>query len=154
MSGMRIRIAIAALLCWTVHLQAAVNDQRYWAQWRGPDMTGVSKTAKPPLEWSETKNIKWKVEIPGRGSSSPIVFGDRVYVLTAIPMGVSGEAQHQPRGGLPKRGVHQYKVLALDRKTGKTVWEQVAREEEPHEASHQDNGTWASSSAITDGERV
>jgi outer membrane protein assembly factor BamB len=151
---MRIRLAIAALLCWTISLHAAVNDQRYWAQWRGPDMTGVSRTAKPPLEWSETKNIKWKVEIPGRGSSSPIVYGDRVYVLTAIPLGVPAEQQHAPRGGLPKRGVHQYKVLALDRKTGKTVWEQIAREEEPHEASHQDNGTWASSSAITDGEHV
>ncbi len=52
------------------------------------------------------------------------------------------------------RGVHQYKVLAIDRKTGKTIWEQVAREEEPHEAAHQDNGTWASSSAITDGTHV
>ncbi len=151
---MRLRLAIAALLCWTVSLHAAVNDPKYWAQWRGPDMTGVSRTAKPPLEWSETKNIKWKVEIPGRGSSSPIVYGDRVYLLTAIPVGVAGPAQHEPRGGLPKRGVHQYLVLAIDRNTGKTVWQQVAREEEPHEASHQDNGTWASSSAITDGEHV
>jgi outer membrane protein assembly factor BamB len=151
---MRIRLALAALLAWTVSLHASVGDPKNWAQWRGPDMTGVSRTAKPPLEWSETKNIKWKVEIPGRGSSSPIVFGDRVYLLTAIPVGVAGEAQHSPRGGLPKRGVHQYKVLAIDRKTGKTVWEQVAREEEPHEASHQDNGTWASSSAITDGTHI
>ncbi len=117
-------------------------------------MTGVSRTAKPPLEWSETKNVKWKVEIPGRGSSSPIVWNDRVFLLTAIPVGVTGEAQHAPRGGLPKRGVHQYKVLALDRKTGKTIWEHVAREEEPHEAAHGDNGTWASGSAITDGEHV
>ena len=87
-------------------------------------MTGVSRTAKPPLEWSETKNIKWKVEIPGRGSSSPVVWNDRIFLLTAIPVGVAGAAQHEPRGGLPKRGVHQYKVLAIDRKTGKTVWEQ------------------------------
>jgi outer membrane protein assembly factor BamB len=151
---MRIRLALAALLVWTVSLHASVGDPKNWAQWRGPDMTGVSRTAKPPIEWSETKNIKWKVEIPGRGSSSPIVFGDRVYLLTAIPVGVPAEAQHAPRGGLPKRGVHQYKVLAIDRRTGKTVWEQVAREEEPHEASHQDNGTWASSSAITDGTHI
>ena len=117
-------------------------------------MTGVSRTAKPPLQWSETKNIKWKVEIPGRGSGSPVVFGDRVYLLTAIPVGIDGAGQHAPRGGLPKRGVHRYVVMAIDRATGKTVWQQVAREEEPHEASHQDNGTWASSSAITDGEHV
>ena len=64
---MRIRLGLAALLCWTITLHASVSDPKNWAQWRGPDMTGVSKTAKPPLEWSETKNIKWKVEIPGRG---------------------------------------------------------------------------------------
>jgi outer membrane protein assembly factor BamB len=153
---MRIRLAASSLLlaASTIAVQAQVSDTRNWAQWRGPDMTGVSRTAKPPLEWSETKNIKWKVEIPGRGSSSPVVYGDRIYLLTAIPVGVDGTAQHEPRGGLPKRGVHQYKVLAIDRKTGKTVWDRVAREEEPHEASHQDNGTWASSSAITDGEHV
>jgi outer membrane protein assembly factor BamB len=127
---------------------------RFWAQWRGPDATGVSSTANPPLEWGETKNIRWKVEIPGRGSASPIVWGDRVFVLTAVPAGITGNAQHQPRGGLPQRGMHRFMVMALDRSTGRTVWERVAREQEPHEASHTDNGTWASSSPITDGERV
>jgi outer membrane protein assembly factor BamB len=83
-----------------------------------------------------------------------VVYGDRVYLLTAVPVGITGDAQHAPRGALPQRGVHQYKVLALDRKTGKTVWEHVSREEEPHEAAHGDNGSWASSSAITDGEHV
>ena len=153
---MRTRVVVAALLLvlTTLVLNASVGDPKNWAQWRGPEMTGVSRTAKPPIEWSETKNLKWKVEIPGRGSSSPIVWNDRIFLLTAIPVGVTGPAQHEPRGALPKRGVHQFKVLALDRNTGKTVWERVAREEEPHEASHQDNGTWASSSAITDGQHV
>jgi outer membrane protein assembly factor BamB len=151
---MRIRLAVATLLLSTVSLHASVGDPKNWAQWRGPEMTGVSRTAKPPIEWSDTKNVKWKVEIPGRGSSSPVVWNDRVFLLTAIPVGVTGPAQHEPRGALPKRGLHQYKVLALDRKTGKTLWEHVAREEEPHEAAHGDNGTWASSSAITDGQHV
>ena len=153
---MRIRLGASSLLLAVsaIALHANTADPKNWAQWRGPDMTGVSRTAKPPIEWSETKNIKWKVEIPGRGSSSPVVWNDRVFLLTAIPVGVAGPAQHEPRGGLPKRGVHQYKVLALDRKTGKTIWEHVAREEEPHEAAHGDNGTWASSSAITDGQHV
>jgi outer membrane protein assembly factor BamB len=155
MKSMQIRLVLAAALLYsTISLGAAVNDARYWAQWRGPEMTGVSRTAKPPVEWSETKNIKWKIQIPGRGSSSPVVYGDRVYLLTAIPVGVSGEAQHAPRGALPQRGVHQYKVMAIDRKTGKTAWEHIAREEEPHEAAHGDNGTWASSSAIVDGTHV
>ena len=154
--SMRIRLAASALLValTTIALHASVSDPKNWAQWRGPDMNGVSRTAKPPLEWSETKNVKWKVQIPGRGSSSPVVWNDRVFVLTAIPVGITGEQQHAPRGALPQRGVHQYKVLAIDRKTGKTVWEHVAREEEPHEAAHGDNGTWASSSAITDGQHV
>ena len=62
--------------------------EKFWPQWRGPYATGVSKTADPPIEWSETKNIRWKVEIPGRGSASPIVWGDKLFVLTAIPAGV------------------------------------------------------------------
>src|SRR6187551_31866 len=122
---MRTRFAVlAALVALPAVVLHAQTDERYWAQWRGPSMTGVSRTAKPPIEWSETKNVKWKVEIPGRGSSSPVVWNDRIFLLTAIPVGVPAEAQHAPRGGLPKRGVHQYKVLAIDRKTGKTIWEQ------------------------------
>jgi len=150
---MLMRLILATLLLGlpALAMEASVGDERFWAQWRGPSMTGVSRTAKPPIVWSETKNVKWKVEVPGRGSASPVVWGDRIYLLTAVPAGVAGPAQHQPRGALPQRGVHQFKVLAIDRLTGKTVWERVAREEEPHEAAHQDNGTWASGSAVTDG---
>ena len=82
-----------------------------------------------------------------------MVWGDRVYVLTAIPVGDVGDPR-APRGGLPVRGVHRFVVIAINRKDGKVVWQQTAREVEPHEASHNDNGTWASSSAITDGEHV
>ena len=125
-----------------------------WPQWRGPLGTGVSRDANPPIEWSDTKNIKWKVEIPGRGSSSPVVWGERIFLLTAIPSGVPGDEAHKPRGGMNPRVPHQYKVLAINRADGKLVWERTAREETPHEASHQDNGTWASASAITDGQHV
>jgi outer membrane protein assembly factor BamB len=74
---MRCIIGFAAAILITVHLFAAERDN-YWPQWRGPEATGVSRTADPPIEWSETKNIKWKVEIPGRGSSSPVAWGDRL----------------------------------------------------------------------------
>ena len=130
------------------------NAERFWAQWRGPYATGVSKYADPPIEWSETKNVRWKVEIPGRGSSSPIVWDDRIFLLTAVPVDLTGAAVHAPQGGVQPRHRHRYVVLAIDRKTGKTLWERVAREELPHEATHGDNGTYASSSAITDGRRV
>ncbi|MPY90820.1 MAG: PQQ-binding-like beta-propeller repeat protein [Luteitalea sp.] len=128
--------------------------ERFWPQWRGPDATGTSKRADPPVEWSETKNIRWKVEIPGRGSATPVIWDDRLFVLTAVPNEVSGDRSHAPRGGDEPRAVHRFTVLALDRSTGRVVWERVAKEEAPHEGAHQDHGTWASSSAVTDGERV
>jgi outer membrane protein assembly factor BamB len=128
--------------------------QRWWGQWRGPLATGVSPTANPPVEWSETKNVRWKIEVPGRGSGSPVVWGDRVFLTSAVPVGTSGKASHEPLGGRTPRPPHQFKVFAFDRKTGKIAWERVAHEQVPHEQSHQDNGTWASQSAITDGEHV
>ncbi|HVG82984.1 MAG TPA: PQQ-binding-like beta-propeller repeat protein [Vicinamibacterales bacterium] len=132
----------------------SVADPSAWGQWRGPLATGVGPKADPPIEWSETKNVRWKVEVPGRGSGTPVVWGDRVFLLTAIPSGRTGAASHEPQGGKSPRDPHQFKLLAYDRKTGTLAWERTAREEAPHEASHQDNGTWASSSAITDGEHV
>src|SRR6185295_465157 len=92
--------------------------------------------------------------IPGRGSASPVVWGDRVFVSTAVPAGASLEASHAQLGGVQPRAAHKYTVLAIDRKTGKTVWEHVAAENVPHEATRADNGTWASSSPVTDGEHV
>ena len=132
----------------------SVADPSAWGQWRGPLATGVGPKADPPIEWSVTKNVRWKVEVPGRGSGTPVVWGDRVFLLTAIPSGRTGAASHEPQGGKSPRDPHQFKLLAYDRKTGTLAWERTAREETPHEASHQDNGTWASSSAITDGEHV
>ena len=132
--------------------QDAAAD-RFWHQWRGPYASGVSRSANPPLEWSEKTNIRWKVEIPGRGSGSPVVWGDRVFVLTAVPAGAALADSHAPLGGRPRR-LHRFVVMAIDRKSGRTIWERTAREEIPHEGTHPDNGTWASSSAITDGEHV
>ena len=136
-----------------LHATADEAAEKYWPQWRGPYATGVSRTADPPVEWSETKNIRWKVELPGRGSGTPVIWGDRIFVLTAVPVVANGAASHEPRGG-SARVPHKFVVMAIDRKTGKTVWERVAREHTPHEGSHPQWGTWASSSAMTDGERV
>lgn len=148
-------LAVAAGLAFlrpTLVAQKAGDE--FWPQWRGPQMSGVSASATPPASWSESKNVRWKIEIPGRGSASPVVWGDRVYLLTAIPVAGGVADPHAPRGGLPERGLHRFVVMAINRKDGKVVWHQTAREAEPHEASHNDNGTWASSSAITDGEHV
>jgi outer membrane protein assembly factor BamB len=146
---------LAATAGRSVELRAQSPEaERYWPQWRGPSANGVSRTAEPPIEWSETKNIAWKVEIPGRGHSTPVVWGDLLFLTTAVPVGVNGDAQHAPRGSLPGKGVHRFVVMALDRHTGKTVWQRVANEVEPHENAHVDNGTWASGSPIVDGERL
>jgi outer membrane protein assembly factor BamB len=129
--------------------------ERYWPQWRGPRATGVSTSATPPLHWSETVNVRWKKEIPGRGSSSPVVWGDRLFLLSAIPVNApTGDSSHAPRGAITPRDAHRFVVYAIDRKSGDVVWQRTAAEAVPHEASHQDNGTWASSSAATDGEHV
>ncbi|MEO7788142.1 MAG: PQQ-binding-like beta-propeller repeat protein [Vicinamibacterales bacterium] len=135
-------------------LPAAQNQDTYWAQWRGPLATGVSPTADPPTEWSEAKNVRWKIEIPGRGSGTPVVWGDRLFVLSAVPTGVDAAAGHAPRGMVTPRLVHRYVVMAVARKDGAVLWQHTAREAAPTEGSHQDNGTFASSSAVTDGQHV
>ncbi len=66
---------------------------RNWPQWRGPLANGVAPEADPPLEWSETKNVKWKVKIPGAGSSTPIVWGNQIFILTAVATGQKTEAK-------------------------------------------------------------
>jgi outer membrane protein assembly factor BamB len=122
----------------------AAQRQQFWPEWRGPQQNGVSPSAKPPTEWSETKNVRWKVELPGRGAASPIVWGDRVYVLTAVPADRAAGA----------KGTHQFLVMAINRKDGKVAWQHAAREEQPHEGTHQEFGTMASPSALTDGEHL
>src|SRR4029450_7381949 len=119
----------AALALGPVTAAAPVQDRdRFWPQWRGPHATGVSRPATPPAEWSETKNVRWKVPLPGRGSGTPVIWGDRVYVLTAV----SADGSYRATGGVP----YKFIVMALDRQTGKVVWQHVAREEAPHESAH------------------
>ncbi len=168
-------------------------DQQYWPQWRGPERTGVAPLGDPPVEWSETKNVKWKTKLPGYGHSSPVVWGDKIFVLTAIesrkPAAGGGEttsATTPPRGGegqpplgggpggkgggsrkgsggpggkgggmsgsAPTDPV-QFVVVCVDRQSGKILWQQTAKTEVPHQG-HQPNNTFASTSPITDGERV
>lgn len=117
-------------------------DAGNWAHWRGPTGNGTAPGANPPTEWSATKNVKWKVAIPGRGSGSPVIWGNRVFVVTAVPSGGSG------------RGAKlAFKLLCFDRKTGKKLWEQTAVETTPHQGTHSTNG-YASASPCTDGEHV
>ena len=157
MSDARRRVSFVAPIGAALMLAATIASdgagERFWPQWRGPHATGVSRHATPPIEWSETKNVRWKVEIPGRGSSSPVVWGDHLFLLSAVPVGIDGPASHQSRSTMQPRDVHRFIVLAIDRRTGRIKWERTAQEERPRAPSMKD-GTWASSSAITDGSRV
>jgi outer membrane protein assembly factor BamB len=149
------------------------NPQSNWPQWRGPLANGLAPQADPPLEWSETKNVKWKVKLPGKGTATPIVWGDRVFILSAIAPERKVEAKPaepvttnaaaaggggRRQGGGFGRGekpteIHEFVVVCLDRKTGKTLWQKTAKQEIPHEGHHQDHG-FASASPVTDGEVV
>lgn len=131
-----------------------------WHQWRGPLATGFSPTATPPLVWSESQNLKWKAAIPGAGKSTPIIWNDRIFLTAAInsnkvvPTAAKPEDQPERRFGIKfPNTLYQYQVICLDRQTGKIVWQKTAVEELPNEGHHGDN-SYASASAITDGQRV
>ncbi len=132
------------------------NDQD-WPQWRGPLATGVSPTAQPPITWSETNHVRWKVALPGLAHSSPIVTGNWVYTLTAEPFGEAQAAVFDSAPGVhdsvPVTHRYRYSVLALDRRTGRIVWQKAVREAWPHEGGHT-TGSPESHSPVSDGERV
>jgi outer membrane protein assembly factor BamB len=122
-------------------------------------MNGFAPHGDPPTEWGEDKNVYWKVEIPGKGSSSPIVWKDRIFVTTAVPSGEQLDVPPHPpdtprwrRGIVPNQAQH-FLLYAVSRTDGSVLWHRVLREEVPHEGTHQ-TGTWASGSPVTDGEYV
>ena len=260
------RVLAATIIVFSGVLVAGVRgaDDLNWPQWRGPLMTGASPDSDPPVTWSESSNLKWKVKIPGKGLATPLVWGDRVFVQTAIAVpkkespaddknsgdkssgdkaasdkpaaekagsdkpdsdksrsdgnskksnsdnsdsprprrdgsenidrGISPRRGDGPRGDDgpppdgPRRGgrfggpdgpggpggfgggpggfgggaawevqsptdPYQFVLMCLDRETGKTIWQKVAREEVPHEGVQFDN-TFASNSPVTDGKVV
>lgn len=232
-------VSIPSVLC------GAAQDS--WPTWRPASGNGVAENAKPPTEWSDEKNIKWKTEVGGAGFSTPIIWEDQIFLLSAEPVGsvpdaVTADRPNSPQGGGPNAGqarrgggqgqsgrgpgggappeliaefdkdgngelseaerdalrsamrarrggqggpdqaqaprgggqrqrgpggggrgnanataqtilVHQFKVIALDRGTGKVLWESLAREERPHEGHHPSHG-YADASPVTDGSHL
>lgn len=121
-------------------------------------MNGVASDANPPVEWSEGKNVVWKVRLPGHGSSTPILWEDRLYVLTAVRVdGLEPPLPpHARKAGDGTRAVEsqqEFRVVAVDSASGKTIWERVAGKATPHEGK-QENNSYASASALTDGEHL
>jgi outer membrane protein assembly factor BamB len=130
-----------------------------WHQWRGPEATGFAPRGDPPLKWDAKTNLKWKTALPGRGSSTPIVWGDAVFVLSAIDTGRQADAKDIPKPDPKFAGdkktkaptnYYQFVVLCIDRNTGKVRWQQTATEKVPHEGHHETH-SYAAFSPTTDG---
>jgi outer membrane protein assembly factor BamB len=128
-----------------------------WHHWRGPNADGSAPKADPPAKWDAKTNVKWKVELPGKGSSTPAVWGDRVFVLTAVKTDRVAKPEELPKPDerfqtktSPPRNFHKFVVLCYDRNTGKQLWEKVAAEKVPHEGTHETH-TYAAGSPTTDG---
>jgi outer membrane protein assembly factor BamB len=146
-------VALAALGVWVGGV-AAADD---WPQFRGPHASGVSDGSGLPEAWDATENISWKTEIPGRGWSSPIAWGDRLFVTSAI----QEEGEPEPvKKGLYFGGnrptstaVQRWMVYCLDGQTGKILWEQTAGRRAPRYGRHLKN-SFASETPVTDGQRL
>jgi outer membrane protein assembly factor BamB len=134
-----------------------------WAQWRGPDSQGISPETNLPAVWSPTRNVKWKTAIPGRGHSSPIIWGDRIFLTTslegdiipgakAVKHKLGGEDYIHPDSVGANR-VHTLKVLCLDRRSGKLLWERTAYSGRVYDDRHR-KATYAEGTPATDGRFV
>ena len=153
--------ALAGVCCLLAGAAAAgeprTEGDRFWPAWRGPRGTGAAAHADPPLKWSETRNLRWKAALPGGGHSTPVVWGDRIYITAAVPYGdrltpvYSGlPGSHDER---PVTHRHRFVVLALSRDTGRVLWQRVVREALPRAGGHY-TASLASASAVTDGEHL
>ncbi len=118
----------------TVEMVPAPGAGEHWPRWRGPSGQGLVEDAGYVDRWSASENVRWKVPVPGRGNSSPVVWGERIFLTTAYEEGA------------------RRSLLAFDRTTGRKLWETFAPQAAP-ESAHPKNGL-ASSTPTTDGERV
>jgi outer membrane protein assembly factor BamB len=154
--------AALAAVSWSLLSARAVDD---WPQWRGPGGAGIGLGPSYPDSWSPTSRIAWKTELPGRGHSSPVVAADRIYLTTAV------EGKHLPGRAAPDHldfsfrpgylhpdsvGVdyeHSLRVLAVDARDGRILWERVVYDGPMHDNRHRSN-TYASASVATDGKMI
>ena len=141
--------------CW---ISIATADQpENWPQWRGPSGTGVAPDADPPIEWSDTNNVRWKTPLPGRGHSTPIVYGDKIFVTAAVPIGAKLPAKSSGRPGahdnLAVDSKYRFTVIAIDRRDGRVLWKKGVHEAIPLEGGHY-TASLASASPVTDGNLV
>ena len=144
----------AVLVCW---LSSLASGQENWPQFRGPGARGIADGENLPTVWSAEENVLWAKDLAGRGWSSPIVWGNRVFLTTVIN---EGETE-PPKKGLYFGGnrpnipttVHRWVVYCHDLQTGDVLWEKVAHKGPPKSPIHL-KSSYASETPVTDGERV
>lgn len=128
-----------------------------WPGWRGPLQTGVSPHGTPPLTWDENKHVRWKVELPGKGLSTPVIWGDHIFLTAAESYGERVKPRFPPAPGahdnLDPSYAMKFHVIALNRKDGSTLWTTTVNDLQPHDSAHR-SASWASNSPVTDGEHV
>ncbi|MEE2888096.1 MAG: PQQ-binding-like beta-propeller repeat protein [Planctomycetota bacterium] len=146
---------VSACLGGCLHIEPV--DEADWDNWRGPGCRGLATGGNPPIRWSEQENLLFKIELPGEGGSSPIVWGDRIYVTSGIKTAKTGTPPVVPDPDARRFSepapthVHDYVVLAIDRHTGLVLWRKTLCSIVPHEGLH-NTMTQVSASPVTDGE--
>ncbi len=158
----RLRLIAAATVAAVLASQAASAASDNWPQFRGPDGTAViADDPALPESWSATENVAWRTPIPGLGWSSPIVWGDRVFVTTVV----ADEDYEGPRTGLylpaggadtppdPPPGTHHWLLLCFDLGSGELLWQRTAHSG-PMTATIHPKNSFASATPVTDGERI
>ena len=162
------RICVVTVLLGFCGISNANDLNQNWHQFRGPTGNGIALDANPPVQW-KTENAKWKTEIPGSGSASPIVWDDKIILLTSLKTDrkpeettKSAEPSEEKQGrGRGRRRMsravpthyHEFYVVCLNREDGKVLWQTKVAEEVPHEGGHSTN-TFSSGSPITDGKHI
>jgi outer membrane protein assembly factor BamB len=157
-------LGLLALAAFNLSQTQAKPPSSNWPQWRGPESQGVSAEKNLPTEWSDTKNVLWKTPIAGLGYSQPIIWDKKVFLTTAVE-GAAAPAEHKP----PKHmlgetefkhpewygsdKIHTFKVLCLDRDSGKVLWEKTSYEGPVFDHRHK-RGTYAAPTPVTDGKYV
>ena len=165
---MRKMTALAAMVLMTAGFalgeEAATDAGTNWHQWRGPLGTGVAPEANPPATWSATENMRWSIEIPGLGFSSPIIWNDRIFITTSIAVEDPAKAAEEGAQGGRRRGsmlgsrnptvAQRLVLMCIDRASGEVIWERDAYESVPHEGHHGWLSSHANETPVTDGEHV
>jgi outer membrane protein assembly factor BamB len=153
-----------ALVSASVLSAGAIGAAENWPQWRGPGGQGVSSETNVPATWAPDTNIAWKTPLPGTGMSSPIVWGNRIYVTSVIEgEAIPGQRAVKHRFGKDEDWIHPdsvagdrrhtFKVLALDAASGKILWDRTAYEGRVYDARHR-RSSFAGPTPVTDGEMI